>query len=60
MLPRAVAIRNGCFAVVARGVSPPCAHWDVCYKTGDECAAWARATYTAERGLIARLGLPDK
>jgi tripartite-type tricarboxylate transporter receptor subunit TctC len=33
---------------------------DVWYKTGDEYMAWARATYTAEPGLIERLGLLAK
>jgi tripartite-type tricarboxylate transporter receptor subunit TctC len=33
---------------------------DAWYKTGDEYAAWARATYASERALIERLGLLAK
>jgi len=33
---------------------------DVWYKSGDEYAAWAKATYASERALIERLGLLAK
>jgi tripartite-type tricarboxylate transporter receptor subunit TctC len=33
---------------------------DAWYKTGDEYAAWAKATYASERALIERLGLLAK
>lgn len=33
---------------------------DLWYKTGDEYAAWARATYASDRALIERLGLLAK